>query len=45
VSTKATVGLVATATIKRSDFSMTTYLPALGDTVDLRINAAFEHAI
>ncbi len=44
LSKKPTVGFTATATIKRSDFGMTTLLPALGDTVDLRINAAFERA-
>ncbi len=44
LSKKATVGFAATTTIKRSDFGMTTLLPALGDTVDLRINAAFERA-
>ena len=44
LSKKATVGFSATTTIKRSDFGMTTPLPALGDTVDLRINAAFERA-
>lgn len=38
----ATIGFAATTTIKRSDFGMTQYLPALGDTVELRINAAFE---
>lgn len=42
MSKKATIGFAATATIKRSDFGMTMFLPALGDTVDLRINAAFE---
>ncbi|MBC7496061.1 MAG: YceI family protein [Sphingomonadaceae bacterium] len=42
MSKKATIGFAATATIKRSDFGMTMLLPALGDTVDLRINAAFE---
>lgn len=44
VSKKATVGFAATATIKRSDFGMPMYLPALGDTVDLRIDAAFERS-
>ncbi len=43
-SKKATIGFTATATIKRSDFGMTFFLPALGDTVDLHINAAFEKA-
>ena len=44
LSKKATVGFAATTTIRRSDFGMTTLLPALGDTVELRINAAFERA-
>ncbi len=39
---KATVGFAATAHVKRSDFGMTFLLPALGDDVDLHINAAFE---
>lgn len=42
MSKKATVGFAATTTIKRSDFGMTFLLPALGDTVELHINAAFE---
>ena len=41
---KATVGFDATTMIKRSDFGMTTALPALGDDVDLHIAAAFERA-
>ncbi|MBV8972034.1 MAG: YceI family protein [Sphingomonadaceae bacterium] len=41
---KATVGFAATTKLKRSDFGITTYLPILGDDVDLRINAAFEKA-
>ncbi len=44
LSKKATVGFAATTTIKRSDFGMTSLIPALGDSVDLRINAAFERA-
>ena len=44
LSKKPTIGFAATTTIKRSDFGMTTLLPALGDTVDLHINAAFEQA-
>lgn len=40
---KATnVGFEATATIKRSDFGMGYGIPAVGDEVKLRINAAFE---
>ncbi len=42
VSKKATVGFAATTHIKRSDFGITTYVPAVGDDVELRINAAFE---
>ena len=44
LSKKATVGFAATTTIKRSDYGMTSLLPALGDAVDLHINAAFERA-
>lgn len=40
---KATnVGFEATATIKRSDFGIAYGIPAIGDEVKLRINAAFE---
>ena len=34
-----TVGFSATATLKRSDFGMTKYLPDIGDTVTIRIEA------
>lgn len=37
ITNKMTVGFSATASIKRSDFGMTALLPALGDTVDLKI--------
>src|SRR5882724_11899336 len=37
-----TVGFEATGTIKRSDFGVTTYLPADGDEVQLSIAGAFE---
>jgi polyisoprenoid-binding protein YceI len=37
-----TVGFEATATIKRSDFGVTTYVPAIGDEVQLNIAGAFE---
>lgn len=37
-----TVGFDATATIKRSDFGVTIYLPLIGDLTTLRISAAFE---
>ena len=36
---KPTVGFSAAATIKRSDFGITTYLPALGDDVRLDIES------
>ncbi len=36
---KQTAGFSATATIKRSDFGMTTYLPMLGDDVKLFIES------
>lgn len=41
-SQKLTAGFAATTTIKRSDFGMTFLEPALGDAVELKINAAFE---
>lgn len=44
LSKKPTVGFTAMTSIKRSDFGMKALLPALGDNVDLRINAAFERA-
>ena len=37
-----TVGFEVTGTIKRSDFGVTTYLPAVGDDVQLTIAGAFE---
>jgi len=37
-----TVGFEATGTIKRSDFGVKTYLPAVGDEVQLNIAGAFE---
>ena len=37
-----TVGFEATGTIKRSDFGVTTYLPVVGDEVQLSIAGAFE---
>jgi len=36
---KPTAGFSATATIKRSDFGMKTYLPALGDEIKLTIES------
>jgi polyisoprenoid-binding protein YceI len=40
---KYTVGFEVSGKIKRSDFGMKTYLPLIGDDVDLIISAAFEH--
>jgi polyisoprenoid-binding protein YceI len=37
-----TVGFEASGTIKRSDFGVLTYLPAVGDEVQLNIAGAFE---
>lgn len=39
ITNKMTVGFSATAQIKRSDFGMTAYQPALGDNVKLDIEA------
>jgi len=39
---KYTVGFEATGKIKRSDFGVKTYVPLIGDSVDLTINGAFE---
>lgn len=39
ITDKMTYGFSATATIKRSDFGMTTFLPSLGDEVKLDIEA------
>lgn len=41
-SKKDTIGFVATTAIKRSDYGMAFGVPAIGDDVDLTINAAFE---
>ena len=40
---KYTVGFEVGGLIKRSDFGVKTYLPMIGDDVDLIISAAFEH--
>ena len=40
-----TVGFEATGTIKRSDFNVKTYLPAVGDEVKLNIAGAFEQQV
>jgi len=39
---KYTVGFDATAKIKRSDFGVKTYIPLIGDDLDVIISAAFE---
>lgn len=39
-----TVGFNATATLRRSDFGVKTYIPMIGDETTLRISAAFEKA-
>ena len=39
INNKNTVGFSATASIKRSDFGMNAFLPALGDEVALQIDA------
>jgi len=40
---KYTAGFEVSGQIKRSDFGVKTYLPLIGDEVDLIISAAFEH--
>lgn len=39
ISKKQTAGITATTTIKRSDWGMTTYVPAVGDDIPVRIDA------
>jgi len=39
---KATLGFEGTASIKRSDFGLTTFVPMVADKVDLTITTAFE---
>ncbi len=39
---KYTTGFEATGHVKRSDFGVKTYVPLIGDTVDVTISAAFE---
>ena len=41
IAKASTVGFDGTATIHRSDFGVKTYVPLIGDTVDIRISAAF----
>ena len=38
-----TAGFEAKGKIKRSDFGVKTYVPLIGDEVDLMISGAFEH--
>jgi polyisoprenoid-binding protein YceI len=40
---KYTAGFEVSGKIKRSDFGMKTYVPLIGDDVDLIISAGFEH--
>jgi polyisoprenoid-binding protein YceI len=40
---RPTVGFSATGTLKRSDFGIATYLPLIGDTVTITIDAEFNH--
>lgn len=42
MSKKATIGFHAAATIKRSEWGMSKYVPLVGDDVKLRISVAFE---
>ena len=42
MSKKENIGFVATGTIKRSDFGMAMAVPMVGDTVELKIIAAFQ---
>ena len=41
ISKQYTVGFDATTAIHRSDFGVKTYVPMIGDAVDIRISAAF----
>jgi polyisoprenoid-binding protein YceI len=41
---KYTAGFEVSGKIKRSDFGVKTYLPLIGDDVDLTISAGFEHS-
>jgi polyisoprenoid-binding protein YceI len=40
---KYTAGFEVSGKIKRSDFGVKTYVPLIGDDVDLIISAGFEH--
>lgn len=39
ISNKMSVGFTATTSIKRSDFGINAFLPALSDTVNIKIGA------
>jgi polyisoprenoid-binding protein YceI len=39
-----TLGFTATGVLKRSDFGITTFLPMIGDTVEITIDAEFRRA-
>lgn len=39
ITKKQTAGITATTSIKRSDWGMTTYVPAVGDVIPVRIDA------
>ena len=39
-----TLGFTATGALKRSDFGITTFLPMIGDTVEITIDAEFRRA-
>lgn len=41
----ARMGITATTTIKRSDWGMTTYVPAVGDEIPVRIDAELTPAV
>jgi polyisoprenoid-binding protein YceI len=41
-SAAAAIGLSATATFKRSDFSLDKYIPTVGDEIELEVHAEFQ---
>lgn len=44
ITKKDTIGFQATTTIKRSDFGMTAYVPAVGDLIPVLIDAELNPA-
>jgi polyisoprenoid-binding protein YceI len=42
---RPTVGFSATGSLERSDFGVATYLPVIGDTVSITIDAEFNHPL